>query len=69
MGGDQMTKRLVMLSTPTRTVIDPQFCDHQGAIVTYDDIDGKVLHCDKCGATVDENGQILKEWENDEIPY
>jgi len=42
-------------------------CTHQQAFITYDEIDGTLRHCPTCGATLDENFNIVQVVK--EIPY
>jgi hypothetical protein len=61
-------KRMVMAFNGKRTIIDPQFCDHRNAIVTYDDVDGRLRHCPDCDSTIDDQGNVIKAWDG-EIPF
>lgn len=43
--------------------IDPSFCDHKSTTLTYEEIDGKLWVCQKCGASLtwtDDDGWIVE---------
>lgn len=52
-------KRIVLAFDGTITRIDPQFCDHKHAIMTYNEADGTLYHCPDCDSLLDEDYAII----------
>jgi len=42
-------------------------CEHKQAYKTYDEPDGQLYHCPTCGATLDEDYEVIRIVK--EIPY
>ena len=52
-------KKVVLAFNGHETQIDPQFCDHHNAI-HHIEIDGERWECPDCGATLDEQFEVVR---------
>ena len=52
-------KKVVLAFNGKQTQIDPQFCEHERAI-HHIEIDGERWECPDCGATLDEQFEVVR---------
>ena len=62
-------KKVVLAFGGEKLKIDPEFCDHKHAIITYNEADGKLYHCPDCEALLDEDFEVIRLLGDEDIPY
>ena len=56
---EQGTKHMVLAYNGETLKIDPLFCDHRNAL-HFIEVDGDRWECPDCGATLDENWEVVR---------